>query len=170
VSIESTPSEKNIRNQSSGEQTDSYVLIIPFVLLLVVFGSVFLATQVRRERANDCDGRPGSPDIREVSGPITGFQSSYYIPNKGGNWILFQCSGRCSSPLKHTFKSAEGKNATARFCKGEVLSVDIEGTRVLTKDSANTTFWPGFLFGLGPLFLVFAIAWSKASRGNRKAE
>jgi len=158
---------QTVQPEQKEQRSQGYLNWFPLFVLGALFSGIVFAPWYSNRAANSCDGDPQSSTIKHVTGPIAVYRGSFYIPDPRGNWILFKCARRCSPPLEPTFSASIGKQAQAAFCQNQVLWVDIEGQRILTKDHSASSVATVALAIFGPLILISGLLWLADPKGLR---
>lgn len=109
------------------------------VFFIPILGSIIWKDSV----ANSCNGTSGK--LQLVDGRITASSkpSAFYIDYDGRYRLVLACpiKSKCSGKAATTLKRSVGKSASAAFCAGELLWLDIESDRVITADHSGKRSW-----------------------------
>jgi hypothetical protein len=118
--------------QKSGNDTDVVAVAVISSLIIVPLLVGGIAVSLRNQSlAAECDGKTGSPKIKEVSGILKSANGAYIIPGERANWVVFRCGRNCvQTPLWKEFTSGLGKPASATFCNEQLLGVVVDGLRL----------------------------------------
>lgn len=141
------------------------------LLLTIFFIFVFLCMWFyelhRYNEANSCTTNKDLFKIKTISGKTikqTGYGTQFYIYD-GEKKFLFYTSPRTGpDKLTEILNNSLEKDSVANFCRSELISLDIEGKRVFTKDLTRKTLYIlgiSFIVAVPLLYLFFLY-------GNRK--
>ena len=146
-------------------------LIAVLFFLLIFIGPIVGATSWKQSVVNDCNGSAGKEPVHVVTGTVGEFRAEYFIRGERRNWIVLSCRGKggCPKLLRDRMHAALGSLATAHTCRGELLSVDINGERVIDRDVSQWPTWRLLATMIG-VFLIVCIAYVMAERKRIREE
>lgn len=156
MSSESSP-------ETTGSTSRSALLATAFFAFILV--GIWVTLYSRHIEATSCKSQSESSRLKTVAGVISKHPSHsipYYLSSADQKVVLSNYSRR--SVFNETLKNSIGQNASATFCGDELLSLDIEGERVFTKDTSY-----GTLLFFGVVFvLILAFVFALFSYGHKR--
>jgi hypothetical protein len=134
-----------------------------FAIFIAAIGFVFLSAAVaaliwKHKAANACEG-PSKESIPEhISGVVRRDTESlnWYIRGDSGTRLIYQCR-RGGCPLYKQLNNAINQEASATFCQGELVTLDIGPERVFTRQSSTGYFYITALVCMGAVAFIFAL-------------
>lgn len=151
--------------EHSRPSTRSTLLVVAVFAVILV--GIWIHLYFRHIEATACTSHPDSSNLKTLTGNISQHPKHkipYYLSSADQQVVL--SNFRRQSTFNDILRNSIGKSASATFCGRELLSLDIEGMRVFTKDTSNGTlllFGVIFILILGFIFVLFQYGHKKIS-------
>ncbi len=150
-----------MNNEPTTERTGITLRLALLVTMFfaVILAGIWISLYLRHIEATSCATQQGSSKLKTLTGKISkhsDYAVPFYLSSADQNVVLSNYSRR--SQFNDTLSNSIGRSASATFCDTELLSLDVQGKRVFTKDTAFATLLLfGVVFALIVIF-IFAIS------------
>jgi hypothetical protein len=128
--------------------------------IMFLFLSVSIVSQaMKHSDAISCTGAPNVPQTEQVSGVITtraSVKETWYISTGSEQRVVYRCyRGRCGLFLR--LNNAVNQPATATFCQGILLKLDVRHENLITYQITWSDIYVTALVYLGIVASIFVL-------------
>lgn len=140
------------------ESTRTFYAIFVAAICLVLFSAVIGTLIWKHNAANACEGTSKESVTEHKFGVVRKDTErlNWYIRGDWGSRLIYQCR-RGGCPLFKRLNSAIDQEASATFCQGELVTLDIGPERVFTRQSSNGHIYFAALVGMVAVAFVFVL-------------
>jgi hypothetical protein len=140
------------------ERTRTFFAIFVAAICFVLFSTVVGALVWKYNAANACEGTSKESVTEHISGVVRKHNErlNWYIHGDWGSRLIYRCR-QYSCPLFKRLNSAIDQEASATFCQGELVTLDIGPERVFTRQSSTGHIYVAALVGMVAVAFVFVL-------------
>lgn len=157
-----------ISPENNGPNIRVVLLFVAF--FAVILAGIWLTLYVSHIEASECISHPDSSNLKTLTGKISQHpkhKTRYYLKTTDQRVVLLDDNyprRTHSSSLSKNLSDSLGESASATFCGRQLLSININGTRVFTRDTSDES-----LLELGITFiLILAFIFVLGLYGHKK--